>query len=54
MSREYDDYEPEADEMLEQAKPTGDGIKIEISRHAMERIESACMAGARQEISRKI
>lgn len=52
--RDYDDYEPEADEMLEQAKPTGDGIKVEINQYAMERIESACMAGVRQEISRKI
>lgn len=51
---DYDDYEPEADEMLEQAKPTGDGIKVEINQYAMERIESACMAGVRQEISRKI
>jgi len=50
----YEDQEPEADEMLESAKPTGDGIKIEINQYALERIESACMAGVRQEISRKI
>ncbi|RTE91878.1 hypothetical protein [Bradyrhizobium sp. LVM 105] len=52
--RDYDEYEPEAEEMMDSAKPTGDGIKVEINQYAMERIEAACMAGVRQEISRKI
>jgi hypothetical protein len=52
--RDFDEYEPEAEEMMDGAKPTGDGIKVEINQYAMERIEAACMAGVRQEISRKV
>jgi hypothetical protein len=48
-----DDFANGAD-MIEQSKPTGDGITVQINQYAMERIEAAAAAGVRQELSARI
>jgi len=53
MSEYYDD-EPEGEDMVDTTKATGDGITVQINQYAMERIETAAMAGVRQELSSKI
>lgn len=52
----YDEDEQDWSEGLdmEQTKPSGDGIKVEINQSAMERIESAAVVGIRQELSRRL
>jgi hypothetical protein len=51
---DFDDYEPEGEEMVDTSKATGDGITVQINQYAMERIEIAAMAGVRQELSNKL
>lgn len=48
-----DDFANGAD-MVEQSKPTGDGITVQINQYAMERIEAAAAAGVRQELSARM
>lgn len=52
--QDYDEYEPDGEEMVDEVKTAGSGIKVDIAGYALERIETAVVAGVRGAISDKI